>query len=161
MVANLLLIPLFSYQAAALVTIASEIVEGSAFYFYVRRHIAPVAWLNVLARPALAAGLMALVAYPFGLVGGAFLLVGLGMGLAAYLVVLFITRALDANETALLAPLLPKRFMRLQLNSTQRPHQPKERCDSRINLSQRTQRSQRKLHSFLCDLCDLCVLCER
>jgi O-antigen/teichoic acid export membrane protein len=109
-IANLLLIPLFSYQAAALITIASEIVEGSAFYFYVRRHIASVSWVGVLARPALAAGVMALVAYPFAAGGLVLLLVGLGMGIAAYLVVLLISRVLDGDEAALLRPLLPGRL---------------------------------------------------
>jgi O-antigen/teichoic acid export membrane protein len=117
-VANLLLIPLFSYQAAALVTIASEIVEGSAFYFYVRRHIAPVSWVGVLARPTLAAGVMALVVYPFAAGGGALLLVGLGMGVAAYLGVLFLTRALDGDEAALLRPLLPGRIARLAMRNS-------------------------------------------
>jgi O-antigen/teichoic acid export membrane protein len=106
-VANLIFIPSFSYQAAALITIASEIVEGSAFYFFVRKHIAPVAWVGVLARPALAAGIMALVAYA-GVALGVTLL-GLVIGLAAYVITLLITRALNANETALLKPLLPAR----------------------------------------------------
>ncbi len=112
-IANLIFIPLFSYQAAAIITLFSEIVEGSAFYFYVRRHIVPVSWVGVLARPALASGIMALVAYPFAVAGGALLAAGLVMGLAAYLVVLFLTHALDGNETALLAPLLPGRIARL------------------------------------------------
>ena len=114
-IANLIFIPLFSYQAAALITIASEIIEGSAFYFYVRRHIVPVSWVGVLARPALASGVMALVVYPFAVAGGVYLLMGLGVGVAAYLIVLFTTHALDVDETALLAPLLPRRFAAMRV----------------------------------------------
>ena len=87
--------------------------RARAFYFYVRRHIVPVSWVGVLARPALAAGVMAVVAYPFAVAGGALLLGGLVMGVVAYLGVLFITRALDGSETALLTPLLPGRFTAL------------------------------------------------
>ena len=109
-IANLILIPTFSYQAAALVTIASEFIEGCAFYLYVRRHIARVNWLGVLGRPALAAGVMALVIYPFATTG--LTLPGVLIGSAVYLVVLFLTQALNPIERALLMPLLPARLRR-------------------------------------------------
>lgn len=103
-VANLLLIPLFSFVAAAVTTILSEIVEGTAFYLSVRRYIAPVDWVGVLARPLLAAGTMAGVAYLFAAMG--LTLVGLMIGLAAYGAVLGLTGALSAGERAVLLPLV-------------------------------------------------------
>ena len=109
-IANLLLIPMFSLQAAALITIASEFIEGCAFYLYVRRHIARVNWLSVLGRPALAAGVMALVVYPFATMD--LTLIGILIGTIAYLVVLFFTQALNPIERALLMPLLPARLRR-------------------------------------------------
>ena len=109
-VANLMLIPMFSFQAAALVTIASEFIEGCAFYLYVRRYIVRVNWLGVLGRPALAAGVMALVIYPFATLG--LTLVGLLIGIVVYSVVLFFTQALNPIERALLLPLLPARLRR-------------------------------------------------
>ena len=109
-IANLILIPHFSYQAAALVTIASEFIEGFAFYLFVRRHIAKVNWLSVLGRPALAAGVMALVIYPFAALG--LTLPGVVIGIAVYLIMLLLTRALDSNERALLNPLIPARLRR-------------------------------------------------
>lgn len=105
-VANLLLIPVFSYVAAAVVTIFSEIVEGAAFYFYVRKHIAPVSWVEVLARPFLGAGVMALFAFVFMQAG--LLLIGLALGGAAYAGVLWFTHALNTQEREILRPLVKR-----------------------------------------------------
>jgi O-antigen/teichoic acid export membrane protein len=105
-VANLLLIPTFSFVAAAVVTIFSEIVEGAAFYVYVRRHIAPVNWIEVLARPFLAAGVMALFAAVFMQAG--LLLIGLVLGGVAYAGVLWLTRALNVQEREILRPLVKR-----------------------------------------------------
>jgi O-antigen/teichoic acid export membrane protein len=105
-VANLLLIPTFSFVAAAVVTIFSEIVEGAAFYVYVRRHIAPVNWVDVLARPFLAAGVMALFAAVFMQAG--LLLVGLALGGVAYAGVLWVTRVLSTQEREILRPLVKR-----------------------------------------------------
>jgi O-antigen/teichoic acid export membrane protein len=103
-VANAILIPQFSYIAAAVVTIFSEIVKGSVFYYYVRKHIASVNWLSVLFRPALAAGAMALTAFIFSSMN--LLVVGLALGTTIYLAVLWITHALSSDERAILAPLV-------------------------------------------------------
>jgi O-antigen/teichoic acid export membrane protein len=103
-IANLILIPLFSYVAAAVVTIFSEIVEGAAFYVYVRKHIAPVNWVGVLARPFLATGVMATITFAFHMAG--WTLVGLAIGLAAYCAVLWLSSALSAGERAILRPLV-------------------------------------------------------
>lgn len=103
-IANLALIPTFSYVAAAVVTIFSEIVEGAAFYVYVRRHITPVNWIEVLARPFLAAGAMAGLAYLFATMG--LTLIGLALGLVAYGAVVWLTGALSAGERAILRPLV-------------------------------------------------------
>ncbi len=109
--ANIIFIPLFSYQAAAVITIGSEIVKGAVFYYYVRKHIAPLNWADILARPALAAGVMAL------LVGAAayanMMLPGLIAGALAYAGVLLGTRALNADERAMLTPLLRRRKSQL------------------------------------------------
>ncbi len=106
--ANLILIPQFSYVGAAGATILSEIVEGAAFYVYVRRHIAPVNWLQVLGRPALAALVMAGVTWVWAAGGSAGL--GLLYGIAAYAIALWLLGALSSEEKRLLAPLLPARF---------------------------------------------------
>ena len=103
-IANLVFIPQFSYVAAAVVTILSEIMEGAAFYVYVHRHITPVNWFDVLARPTLAAGVMAAITYALAPTGA--LLVGLTLGILAYVGVLWVTQTLAPSERALLRPLL-------------------------------------------------------
>jgi O-antigen/teichoic acid export membrane protein len=105
-VANIILIPMFSFVAAAVVTIFSEIVEGAAFYVYVHRHIAPVNWVDVLARPFLAAGIMAAITYGFYAMG--LVLIGVLVGAASYVGVLWLLRALDGDERAILRPLVKR-----------------------------------------------------
>jgi O-antigen/teichoic acid export membrane protein len=54
-IANLIFIPLYSYKAAAVITILSEIVEGGAFYWYIRKSIGPVprrCWASCGCSPA-------------------------------------------------------------------------------------------------------------
>lgn len=105
-VTNALFIPLFSYVAAAVTTIFSEIVEGAAFYYYVRRHIGAVNWVDVLARPFLAAGVMAAISGMFYANGLA--LIGLLLGGLVYVGLLWGLRAFNAQERAVLRPLLQR-----------------------------------------------------
>jgi len=57
-IANTIFIPIYSYQAAAVITVLSEIVLLVPFYYSVRMNLAPVPWLAILWRPAAAAALM-------------------------------------------------------------------------------------------------------
>lgn len=57
--ANLLLIPRFGYQGAAVVTVLSELALLIPFYSCVRRNLRPLPWVSLAWRPALAAGGMA------------------------------------------------------------------------------------------------------
>jgi len=59
--ANLILIPYFSYVAAAAVTILSELVEGLVFMFYLERSLGSIHWLRLLWRLFAAAGAMLIV----------------------------------------------------------------------------------------------------
>lgn len=103
-VGNLLLIPVFSFVGAAVVTIFSEIIEGAAFYVYVRRHITPVNWVEALAKPFLAAGAFAGVTYAFA--ANSMTLLGLAVGGALYVAVLWMTSALAPSEREILRPLV-------------------------------------------------------
>src|SRR5207253_5400724 len=49
-VLNLLLLPRFGFQAAAAITIASELFEGALFYIYLRPSLGGSAWLPELWR---------------------------------------------------------------------------------------------------------------
>lgn len=112
-IANLILLPAYGYAAAAVVTIFSEIVEGAAFYFYLRRSLWPVPWASLLWKPAVAAGAMlGVTALLWPIQPLAALLVGLavygagGLGL----------RFFDPPEWELLMGILPAR-LRLGYNS--------------------------------------------
>jgi O-antigen/teichoic acid export membrane protein len=105
--ANLVFMPAYGYRAAAIITIASELVLLAAFYWLLRRALAPVPWAKLLWRPAAAALAM----------GGAVLLLwpvhgllALGVGVGVYAGMLLGLRPLDAVEMAQLAPLLPSRL---------------------------------------------------
>jgi len=57
-VANRVFIPIYSYQASALIHLFSELALFLPFYYCLRKHLAPVSWGRLLWRPALAAALM-------------------------------------------------------------------------------------------------------
>ena len=51
LIANILLIPLFSYRAAALTTIASELVLLLVFNLYLKRKMPGIGWFRMLWKP--------------------------------------------------------------------------------------------------------------
>lgn len=108
LISNAILIPRYGYQAAAFTTILSEAVLFVPFYWLLRAKLGPVPWLALLWRPLAAAGamlavLLALVSIGFGVLLATVLAGGAYAGLWLAL------RALDADEWARLAPLLPRR----------------------------------------------------
>ncbi|GAB4515009.1 MAG: hypothetical protein Kow0047_26960 [Anaerolineae bacterium] len=101
---NLLLVPRFSYLAAAAVTIFSEVALLIPFYAAVRRHVAPVPWWDVLWRPVVAAAAMAIVLW--GLAGVS-LVAGVLASVVAYVAVLVVTGTFRETEMAWLASRMP------------------------------------------------------
>jgi len=104
-IANLIFIPQYSYQAAAVITILSEIVEGSAFYWYIRKSMGPVPWAGLLWKVA-GAGAVMLAAMFFVFQISA--LLALFVGLVVYPATLIALRAFGPEEWAVLAPVLPR-----------------------------------------------------
>ncbi len=102
-VANALFIPQYGIQAAALTTIASELVLFLPFIVLAQRRLRDVSLLRLIWRPlaALAAMLAGLA-----LLGGG--LPGLLISVAVYAVVLLLLKPLDAAEGAALLRLLPE-----------------------------------------------------
>lgn len=60
-IANLIFIPQYGYQAAAVITVLSEMVLFIPFYYCVRKNIGPLPWGHIVWKPALSAGVMALM----------------------------------------------------------------------------------------------------
>lgn len=120
-VTNALLIPIFSYPAAAITTIASEAVLLIPFALLMRQGLEmPLRWVDLLWRPAAATIAMLIVTLVlWQIVPG----IALPVGSLVYAVVLLSLHPLAESELALLRRMLPERlagsrFARLILNTT-------------------------------------------
>ncbi|MDD9954834.1 MAG: oligosaccharide flippase family protein [Anaerolineaceae bacterium] len=111
-VANLLLIPTYGYQAAALTTIASEVILLLPFVWLLQRALGPLPWGDILWRPALATALLLLVLAGLWPLSAALALL---LGGALYALLLWRLRPLSSAERSLLQPLLPQRLRDLSL----------------------------------------------
>ncbi len=100
--ANLIFIPRFGFQAAAIATIASELALFTPFILLARRHIPAVNVRALLWRPLLALGVMLVGLALLGPTLPAILLSNL-----IYWTVLLLLRPLDAAEGGALLSLLP------------------------------------------------------
>ena len=107
LIANFLLIPQYGYQAAAFTTILSEAVLFVPFIWILRGSIGDLPWLQMLWRPLAATGLMIGAAALGGFVHPLFAAVFASI---VYAAAWWFLRALNAEEWALLGPLLPGRL---------------------------------------------------
>ena len=103
-VANLLFIPQYGFQAAAVATIASEAALFLPFYILVRGKLADLRLFSLLWRPLLA---LALMLATLLLLGQS--LLALLASAAVYVLALLLLRPLDAIEGEVLLRLLPAR----------------------------------------------------
>ncbi len=102
--ANLIFIPRFSYVAASVTTILSELVLLALFAFYLRKRMTGMEWGGLLGRPLLAAVIMIITT----LLGNQLhALVGLLLGLTAYPAALWFLRVLGDEERRVLYAILP------------------------------------------------------
>jgi O-antigen/teichoic acid export membrane protein len=60
-VANLIVIPIYSYRGAAIVTILSEWALLIPFYYAIRKHLGRLPWVSLMWQPLLASAVMGLV----------------------------------------------------------------------------------------------------
>jgi len=102
--ANWLLIPRYTYVAAGVITILSEVVLLLVFSYYLRRRGAGVDWLRLAGRPVVLTALM-LAALWLG--GRVHLVVGLVLGVAVYLGGLFALGIIGPEERLALGSVLP------------------------------------------------------
>lgn len=109
-VTNLIFIPFFTYQAAAVTTILSEIVLLVLFAYFLRQKMGGVEWGGLLIRPFFLTGLM------FGglyLGGQLHMLVGLLIGLAIFVLGLFWLNIFGDEERTVLINILPDRVAQI------------------------------------------------
>ncbi len=108
-IANLIFIPQYGYQAAAIITIASEAVLFVPFALLMHEALGVLSWGRMLWRPIAAAAVMAgvlLVGWPIQP------MVALIVSIPIYGGVLLALRPLNGEELARLLPLLPSRLRR-------------------------------------------------
>lgn len=110
-VTNIIFIPIYGFAAAAVTTILSEAALLIPFAILMNRGLEQrINWLSLIWRPVIATGAM---------VGVVFVLLPINMLLAlivasiVYLVVLVMLNPLDANERAIINPMLPERIKNL------------------------------------------------
>ena len=110
LIGNLLLIPIFSFIGAAVVTILSEVCLLLLFARRVRRHVGAVAWPDLIWRPTISAVAMGAVLYGMSAIGVDVWLAILP-GWAVYAAVLALSGGFtDADLRVAGAALLHKRF---------------------------------------------------
>ncbi|MCP4361845.1 MAG: flippase, partial [Chloroflexi bacterium] len=102
-VTNLLFIPLFTYVAAGVTTILSEVVLLLVFEYYLRRRMPGVRWGGFLWKPGLVTAVTVTAMY---LGGQIHLLVGL-FGILLYPAGLLALRVVGPDERKILADILP------------------------------------------------------
>ncbi|MCE2488674.1 MAG: oligosaccharide flippase family protein [Anaerolineae bacterium] len=111
-VANLVLVPTYGYQAAALTTIASEVILLVPFVRLLQRALGPLPWRDILWRPLLATALLLLTLAGLWPLSAALALLA---GCVLYVLLLWWLQPLTAQERGLLQPLLPQRLRKLAL----------------------------------------------
>ncbi|RME48892.1 MAG: hypothetical protein D6791_02250, partial [Chloroflexi bacterium] len=107
LLANLLLIPRFGYPAAALITIASEVVLFIPFYASIREHLGPLPLIRLAWRPAVAAGLLGSTMWLLRALPDLVALVPAGV---VYIAALVLLGAFTAEDRDLARRLLPQRL---------------------------------------------------
>jgi O-antigen/teichoic acid export membrane protein len=112
LVANLIVIPTYSYRGAAVVTVLSELALLVPFYYSIRRHLGPLPWLSLIWQPAVASLVMAGVMWALRDLPWLALI---PVGGAVYLVVLTLIGGFRQPDMDLLRRLLPLDRLRTRL----------------------------------------------
>ncbi len=102
-VANIIFIPQYGFQAAAIATIVSELALFLPFVYLLRRQLKDLRMAGLLWRPVVALAAMLVILYMLGQS-----LLGLVASGIVYAVILLLLRPLDAAEGRALASLLPE-----------------------------------------------------
>lgn len=115
-VANLIFLPTYSFRAAAIITIFSELALLIGFFWLIRDLVVGIDW-GRWARLGVASGLTLGITWALWNV---FPLLALMVGSASYILVLWYLNPFDSEESARLAGILPGRVQRIILRRS--PH---------------------------------------
>ncbi len=94
-VGNLLLIPHYGIRASAVMTVVSESLQGTFYFYFVRKNITTFRLGTLFVKPALSALVMGIVLWP---VRHFSLLLTLPIGLVVYGVMLLVTRFVGKDD---------------------------------------------------------------
>ena len=103
-ITNMLFIPAFTYRAAGVTTILSEVVLLLVFSFYLRKKDFGARWLRFMGKPGVVTAVMLALMWAGGQVN---VLLGLALGLVVYPAGLFFLRVIGPEERGVLANILP------------------------------------------------------
>lgn len=109
-IGNLIFIPQYGYQAAAVITILSELVLLIPFAYLMGTALGRIDWLGIASRPLIAGAVMAGIIFLLQNVSMPLAVVAGGVG---YLVALVLLRPLSDDERRLVMPIIPRRLHRL------------------------------------------------
>ncbi|GAB5492730.1 MAG: hypothetical protein Phog2KO_29450 [Phototrophicaceae bacterium] len=110
-ISNIIFIPIYGFQAAAITTILSEAALLIPFAILMNRGLEQrINWLSLVWRPIIATSAMIVVV---SLILPINMILALIVASVIYLVVLFALNPLDANERAIISPMLPERVKNL------------------------------------------------
>ncbi|MGQ9625576.1 MAG: oligosaccharide flippase family protein [Anaerolineae bacterium] len=104
MAANLLFIPAYSYKAAAVITIFSELALLIPFYYCVRRNLTPIPWLSIFWQPSLASAAMGVFLW---LLRDLNFLITVPLAAVVYMAVLILVGTFSSEEMRLILKFLP------------------------------------------------------
>ena len=107
LIANLLLIPAYGYQAAAVTTIISEVVLLVPFYYGVRKHLSAIPWVGLTWRPLLSTLVTGALIWLLRDVSSLLLI---PLSLATYVGCLVLTGTFTKEDISLMRQVLPARL---------------------------------------------------
>ncbi len=103
-ISNLIFIPIYSYRAAAVTTILSELALLIPFALLLQGAVGRIDWVRLLWKPVVAVGAMVAVVL---LMANISQILAVIAGVVVYVGVLLALKPLDADEMERLAPILP------------------------------------------------------
>ncbi len=113
-ITNLIFLPAYSYRAAAITTIFSELVLLVGFFWLMRSSLGAINWVYLLWQPVVTSGVA------FGVIWilwQSMPLLALGIGMLTYLAILWCLQPFSSQEAARLSSILPGRLRRLVLRN--------------------------------------------